>query len=92
MVVGYHSSRLRSLKRVIEKREGAASEKKRTRKLAKEEEPFRTKRLGRLPYPPHIVSILLFLVPNDNRFHVSSLSLSHVSGNLNLYYTQLCSW
>jgi hypothetical protein len=43
--------RLRSLKKAIEKREGATIEMRRKKQLAKKDESFRTKRLGRLSYP-----------------------------------------
>jgi nucleolar protein 53 len=42
--------RLRSLKKAIEKREGATIEMRRKKQLAKKDESFRTKRLGRLSY------------------------------------------
>ena len=43
--------RLRSLKKAIEKREGATIEMRRKKQLARKDESFRTKRLGRLSYP-----------------------------------------
>ena len=47
----YAYYRLRSLKKMIVEREGAASEKEKARQKTTEEEQICTKRLGRIPYP-----------------------------------------
>ena len=57
------SVRLRSLKKMIEQREGTVREKERlTQQLKEKEEPHRTKRLGKIPYPHSIFIVIRYYI------------------------------
>ena len=61
LIVLLCSVRLRSLKRMIEQREGTVREKERlTQQLKEKEEPHRTKRLGKIPYPLSIFMVIRY--------------------------------